>query len=100
MYPSYRLKLDAEGIYECAVTGLVFEVTKAAVIEYSLLSWSKYAAFVKGPWIVGGPIFDVKCASPSVLTSIQFPHALCLNGKDCPVNLLHLGLCCDTFLEC
>lgn len=75
----FWLKLDTEGIYECAITGLVFEVSKAAIIEYSLLSWSKYAAFVKGPWIVGGPIFDVRCALPSVLTSIQFPHALCLN---------------------
>ncbi|XP_066477633.1 NACHT, LRR and PYD domains-containing protein 1b allele 2-like [Tiliqua scincoides] len=78
-YIFQMLKLDTEGLYECAITGLVFEVSKAAIIEYSLLSWSKYAAFVKGPWIVGGPIFDVKCASPSVLTSIQFPHTLCLN---------------------
>ncbi|XP_053169245.1 caspase recruitment domain-containing protein 8-like isoform X2 [Hemicordylus capensis] len=77
----FWLKLDAEGIYQCEITGLIFEVTKAAVIQYSLLSWSKYAAYVKEPWMVGGPIFDVTCTSPSVLTSIQFPHALCL--KDC-----------------
>ncbi|XP_054840153.1 caspase recruitment domain-containing protein 8-like isoform X2 [Eublepharis macularius] len=75
----FWLKLDAEGVYQCAVTGLIFEVTKAAVIKYSLLSWSKYASYIKEPWIVGGPIFDVTCTSASVLTSIQFPHTLCLN---------------------
>ncbi|XP_044290528.1 uncharacterized protein LOC123025651 isoform X2 [Varanus komodoensis] len=75
-----RLKLDAEGTYQCTATGLIFEVTKAVVIDYSLLSWTKYAAYVKHPWIVVGPIFDVKCASPFVLKSIQFPHTLCLKG--------------------
>uniref|UniRef100_A0A670I2H3 Uncharacterized LOC114597929 n=1 Tax=Podarcis muralis TaxID=64176 RepID=A0A670I2H3_PODMU len=87
----FWLKLDDEGIYQCAITGLIFEVTKAAVIEYSLLSWTKYAAYLKDPWIVVGPIFDVKCKSPSVLTSIQFPHALCLNdhSSDVTFNVFH-----------
>ncbi|XP_061490474.1 uncharacterized protein LOC133388530 isoform X2 [Rhineura floridana] len=87
----FWLKLDTEGIYQCTITGLIFEVTEAAVIEYSLLSWTKYAAYVKEPWIVVGPIFDVKCASPSVLTSIQFPHALCLNDNfsDRIFNVFH-----------
>ncbi|XP_060098379.1 caspase recruitment domain-containing protein 8-like [Heteronotia binoei] len=77
----FWLQLDAEGVYQCAVTGLIFEVTKAAVIKYSLLSWSKFANYIKEPWIVGGPIYDVTCTSTSVLTSIQFPHALCLNDR-------------------
>ncbi|XP_048362506.1 caspase recruitment domain-containing protein 8 isoform X2 [Sphaerodactylus townsendi] len=75
----FLLKLDAEGVYQCAVTGLIFEVSKAATIKYSLLSWSKYSDYIKEPWIVGGPIFDVTCTPTSVLASIQFPHTLCLN---------------------
>ncbi|XP_039217006.1 NACHT, LRR and PYD domains-containing protein 1b allele 3-like isoform X1 [Crotalus tigris] len=74
----FCLKLDGEGTFECTATGLIFEVTRAVTIEYSVLSWTKYAAYVKDPWIVVGPIFDIKCTS-SVLTSIQFPHTLCLN---------------------
>ncbi|XP_015687306.1 NACHT, LRR and PYD domains-containing protein 1a-like [Protobothrops mucrosquamatus] len=74
----FCLKLDDEGTFECTATGLIFEVTRAVTIEYSVLSWTKYAAYVKDPWIVVGPIFDIKCTS-SVLTSIQFPHTLCLN---------------------
>lgn len=78
-----RMKLDAEGTYECSVTGLIFDVTKAVTINYSLLSWSKYAGLVEPPWVVGGPLFDVRCEAPSALTSIAFPHSLCLGGESC-----------------
>ncbi|NXF77115.1 CARD8 protein, partial [Sclerurus mexicanus] len=73
-------QLDAEGTYQCSLTGLVFEVTGPAKITYSLLSWSKYARLVEKPWIVGGPLFDVRCDSAPALTSLQFPHSLCLAG--------------------
>ncbi|CAM4716193.1 unnamed protein product [Lepidochelys kempii] len=88
----FWLKLEAEGTYQCTVTGLIFDVTKAAVIKYSVLSWSKYADYVKKPWIVGGPIFDVSCDSTSVLTSIQFPHSLSLNDheSDMTFKVLHI----------
>nr|XP_042709640.1 caspase recruitment domain-containing protein 8-like isoform X7 [Chrysemys picta bellii] len=88
----FWLKLEAEGTYQCTVTGLIFDVTKAAVIKYSVLSWSKYADYVKKPWIVGGPIFDVSCDTASVLTSIQFPHSLSLNDheSDMTFKVLHI----------
>lgn len=76
-----RVQLDAEGTYQCSLTGLIFEVTEAVKITYSLLSWSKYANLVEKPWIVGGPLFDVRCDSARALTSIQFPHSLCLGGE-------------------
>lgn len=75
------MQLDGEGTYQCSLTGLIFEVTGAVKITYSLLSWSKYASLVKKPWIVGGPLFDVHCDSVHALTSIQFPHSLCLGGE-------------------
>ncbi|NXM97638.1 NLR1A protein, partial [Sylvia borin] len=76
----FMVQLDAEGSYQCSITGLIFEVTGCARITYSLLSWSKYAQLVEKPWIVGGPLFDVRCSAPAVLSSIQFPHCLCLGG--------------------
>lgn len=75
------MQLDAEGTYQCSLTGLIFEVTGAVKITYSLLSWSKYAGLVKKPLIVGGPLFDVHCDSAPALASIQFPHSLCLSGE-------------------
>ncbi|XP_010715286.1 caspase recruitment domain-containing protein 8-like [Meleagris gallopavo] len=88
----YLMKLDAEGTYECSVTGLIFEVNKAVTINYSLLSWSKYAGLVKAPWVVGGPLFDVRCEAPSALTSIAFPHSLCLGdgGSHPAFKVLHI----------
>ncbi|NXD99064.1 CARD8 protein, partial [Chaetorhynchus papuensis] len=76
----FMVLLDAEGSYQCSATGLIFEVTGTARITYSLLSWSKYAQLVEKPWIVGGPLFDVRCDAPGALRSIQFPHCLCLGG--------------------
>ncbi|NXR72105.1 NLR1A protein, partial [Pycnonotus jocosus] len=76
----FMVQLAAEGSYQCSITGLIFEVTGAARITYSLLSWSKYAQLVEKPWIVGGPLFDVRCSVPGALSSIQFPHCLCLGG--------------------
>ncbi|XP_040561841.1 NACHT, LRR and PYD domains-containing protein 1a allele 5 isoform X8 [Gallus gallus] len=88
----YLMKLDAEGTYECSVTGLIFDVTKAVTINYSLLSWSKYAGLVEPPWVVGGPLFDVRCEAPSALTSIAFPHSLCLGdgGSHPAFKVLHI----------
>uniref|UniRef100_A0A673TV93 Caspase recruitment domain family member 8 n=2 Tax=Suricata suricatta TaxID=37032 RepID=A0A673TV93_SURSU len=77
----FLLKLDAEGTYQCTETGLIFEVNGKVDIKYCVLSWSKYADLVVKPWIVGGPLFDVKC-DPNCLTSIQFPHSLCLGYHD------------------
>ncbi|KAM9033655.1 NACHT, LRR and PYD domains-containing protein 1b allele 5-like isoform 2-T2 [Sarcophilus harrisii] len=77
----FLLKVDCEGTYQCARTGLIFEVNKKTDIKYSVLSWSKYADLVVKPWVVGGPLFDVKC-DPSILVSIQFPHSLCLGDHE------------------
>ncbi|NXI18530.1 NLR1A protein, partial [Irena cyanogastra] len=76
----FLVQLDAEGSYQCSTTGLVFEVTSAARITYSLLSWSRFAQLVQKPWVVGGPLFDVRCSAPGALLSIHFPHCLCLQG--------------------
>ncbi|PKK23478.1 putative LOC102091205 [Columba livia] len=88
----YMMQLDAEGNYQCSLTGLIFEVTGAVKITYSLLSWSKYANLVEKPWIVGGPLFDVHCNPAPALTSIQFPHSLCLgdHGAGLAFRVLHI----------
>ncbi|XP_038602695.1 caspase recruitment domain-containing protein 8 isoform X1 [Tachyglossus aculeatus] len=87
----FLLKLNSEGTYQCTETGLIFEVKKKVDIKYCLLSWSKFSEYVKKPWIVGGPIFDVKC-DPFTLNSIQFPHSLCLgyHESNMTFKVLHI----------
>ncbi|XP_029473236.1 caspase recruitment domain-containing protein 8 [Rhinatrema bivittatum] len=87
----FLLIIDGEGIYQCSITGLIFEVSKKVHIKYSVMSWSKFADYLKKTWIVGGPIFDIQC-DPAILKSIQFPHSLCLhdNKFDITFKVLHV----------
>ncbi|KAK9951842.1 hypothetical protein ABG768_017717 [Culter alburnus] len=91
-----QLQLDAEGVYECSDTALVFEVSQRVKITYCILSWSKFSTYLTGSWKFAGPIFDVDC-DPSILKSIQFPHSLCLAAdKDNEVkfSVLHVKNSC------
>ncbi|XP_026883214.2 NACHT, LRR and PYD domains-containing protein 1 homolog isoform X1 [Electrophorus electricus] len=85
------LFLEDEGVYECAQTGLVFEVTRKAQIRYRVLSWCRFGGYLSESWTFAGPIFDVDC-DPSILKSIQFPHSLCLADQDSEMkfSVLHV----------
>ncbi|XP_041733766.1 uncharacterized protein LOC121567647 isoform X2 [Coregonus clupeaformis] len=93
-----QVQLEGEGTYECSVTGLVFEVSERVLIRYSVLSWSKFGMFLRDSWRFAGPIFNVDCVnSPSsILTSIQFPHSLCLADPDSEMtfSVLHMKDSC------
>ncbi|CAB1347798.1 unnamed protein product [Coregonus sp. 'balchen'] len=93
-----QVQLEGEGTYECSVTGLVFEVSERVLICYSVLSWSKFGMFLRDSWWFAGPIFNVDCVnSPSsILTSIQFPHSLCLADPDSEMtfSVLHMKDSC------
>ncbi|TNN80343.1 NACHT, LRR and PYD domains-containing protein 1b allele 5 [Liparis tanakae] len=75
-----EVQLEGEGTYQCSVTGLVFEASERVLLRYSVLSWSKFGAFLRDSWKFAGPIFNVDTVNKeaSVLTSIQFPHSICL----------------------
>uniref|UniRef100_A0A8D0A0K5 Si:dkeyp-97b10.3 n=1 Tax=Sander lucioperca TaxID=283035 RepID=A0A8D0A0K5_SANLU len=87
-----RVQLEGEGTYECSVTGLVFEASERVLVRYSVLSWSKFGAFLRDSWKFAGPIFNVDTVNKdaSVLTSIQFPHSVCLAEKEMKFSVLHI----------
>lgn len=80
----FRVQLEGEGTYECSVTGLVFEASERVLVRYSVLSWSKYSSFLRDSWKFAGPIFNVDTVPKDApaLTSIQFPHSVCLAGEN------------------
>ncbi|TMS07319.1 NACHT, LRR and PYD domains-containing protein 1b allele 5 [Larimichthys crocea] len=88
------VQLEGEGIYECSVTGLVFEASERVLVRYSVLSWSKFGAFLRDSWKFAGPIFNVDTVDkePSVLKSIQFPHSVCLADpeNEMTFSVLHI----------
>ncbi|XP_034404001.1 uncharacterized protein si:dkeyp-97b10.3 isoform X2 [Cyclopterus lumpus] len=79
-----QVQLEGEGTYQCSVTGLVFEASEQVLVRYSVLSWSKFGAFLRESWKFAGPIFNVDTVNKeaSVLTSIQFPHSICLADRE------------------
>uniref|UniRef100_A0A3Q3BCN6 Si:dkeyp-97b10.3 n=1 Tax=Kryptolebias marmoratus TaxID=37003 RepID=A0A3Q3BCN6_KRYMA len=89
-----RLQLEEEGTYECSVTGLVFEASQRVLVRYSVLSWSKFGAFLPNSWKCAGPIFNVDTVDKdaSALKSIQFPHSVCLAHpeEDMTFRVLHI----------
>ncbi|XP_043975441.1 uncharacterized protein si:dkeyp-97b10.3 isoform X2 [Gambusia affinis] len=90
----FQLPLEGEGTYECSVTGLVFQASEPVLVRYSILSWSKFGSFLPNSWKFAGPIFDVHTVNKdaSVLTSIQFPHSICLAHpeEDLTFSVLHV----------
>ncbi|KAK5868734.1 hypothetical protein PBY51_009724 [Eleginops maclovinus] len=75
-----QVQLEGEGTYECSLTGLVFEASERVIVRYSVLSWSRFGAFLPDSWKFAGPIFNVDTVNKdaSALRSIQFPHSVCL----------------------
>ncbi|XP_060902760.1 NACHT, LRR and PYD domains-containing protein 1a allele 5 [Labrus mixtus] len=89
-----QVQLEGEGTYECSVTGLVFEASEQVLLRYSVLSWSKFGAFLRDSWKFAGPIFNVDTVGKdaSVLRSIQFPHSVCLADpkNEMTFSVLHI----------
>ncbi|XP_068567999.1 uncharacterized protein si:dkeyp-97b10.3 isoform X3 [Cebidichthys violaceus] len=89
-----QVQLEGEGTYQCSVTGLVFEASERVLVRYSVLSWSKFGAFLQDSWKFAGPIFNVDTVNKdaSVLTSIQFPHSICLADpeNEMTFSVLHI----------
>ncbi|XP_031717022.1 uncharacterized protein LOC116390981 isoform X2 [Anarrhichthys ocellatus] len=89
-----QVQLEGEGTYQCSVTGLVFEASEPVLVRYSVLSWSKFGGFLRDSWKFAGPIFNVDTVNKdaSVLTSIQFPHSICLADpeNEMTFSVLHI----------
>ncbi|XP_029026797.1 NACHT, LRR and PYD domains-containing protein 1b allele 3 isoform X2 [Betta splendens] len=89
-----QVQLEAEGTYECSLTGLVFEASEPVLVRYSVLSWSKFGAFLQDSWKFAGPIFNVDTVGKdaSVLRSIQFPHSVCIADPESEMkfSVLHI----------
>nr|XP_019944117.1 PREDICTED: uncharacterized protein LOC109630378 isoform X1 [Paralichthys olivaceus] len=89
-----QVQLEGEGTYECSVTGLVFEASERVLVRYSVLSWSKFGAFLRDSWKFAGPIFNVDTVNKdaSVIKSIQFPHSVCLADpeNEMTFSVLHI----------
>ncbi|XP_053938867.1 caspase recruitment domain-containing protein 8-like isoform X2 [Cuculus canorus] len=76
--PVYRAELPGEGVYQCSITGLAFEVKSAVTITYRYASWTTHLSEIdQGTLIPAGPLFhiEVQC---EVVKKVFLPHFICL----------------------
>lgn len=69
---TYRFQCSCPGLYQCSVTGLVFDMEGQGDVVYSVVPWNRrlLAQHHKKP---AGPLFDIKCQQQSV-SQLHLPH--------------------------
>ncbi|XP_070783345.1 protein NLRC3-like [Enoplosus armatus] len=69
---SYRFKFPSSGVFQCSLTGLVFNVTHKGEVTYKTLIWDNtllQSAFK----VPGGPLFSIECPQDSI-SQLHLPH--------------------------
>ncbi|NXX98434.1 CARD8 protein, partial [Centropus bengalensis] len=84
-----RAHLPGEGVFQCSITGLAFEVKSAVTITYRYASWTRYLSeAVQRRWMPAGPLFRIE-AQPGVVQTVLLPHFICLadwgSSKQCTI---------------
>ncbi|XP_071396950.1 caspase recruitment domain-containing protein 8-like [Centroberyx affinis] len=69
---TYRFQCTYPGLYQCRVTGLVFNMEGEGDVVYRTVPWNRrlLAHYSKKP---AGPLFDIKCHQQSVC-QLHLPH--------------------------
>ncbi|KAM3608096.1 uncharacterized protein V6R79_019017 [Siganus canaliculatus] len=70
---SYRFRCPGPGVYQCAMTGLVFEMAQEAELLYKTAQWDVSAVHLTG-MTAAGPLFDIKCSEDAAVTHLHLPH--------------------------
>uniref|UniRef100_UPI003AAF7544 nuclear GTPase SLIP-GC-like n=1 Tax=Centroberyx gerrardi TaxID=166262 RepID=UPI003AAF7544 len=71
--PSYRLDCPGPGLFQCASTGLVFEMEKKGEVFYRTVDWDNLLRTLTP----AGPLFSIQC--PCV-RQLHLPHCEILSG--------------------
>uniref|UniRef100_A0A4W6FTV3 FIIND domain-containing protein n=1 Tax=Lates calcarifer TaxID=8187 RepID=A0A4W6FTV3_LATCA len=69
---SYSFQCSGPGLYQCSVTGLLFDMEGEGDVVYRLVPWNRrlLAPHHKKP---AGPLFDIKCVQQCV-RQLHLPH--------------------------
>ncbi|NWX00661.1 CARD8 protein, partial [Caloenas nicobarica] len=73
-----RAHLPGEGVFQCSITGLSFEVKSAVTVTYRYATWTRHLS--KGDqetWVPAGPLLHI-VVQPGVVRAVRLPHFICL----------------------
>ncbi|TDH09006.1 hypothetical protein EPR50_G00103910 [Perca flavescens] len=81
---SYRFRCPGPGVFQCALTGLVFVTTQEAELLYNTVQWDEFLLQSAGRK-AAGPLFDIKCSEDGAVCQLHLPHCETKEGKDITV---------------
>ncbi|XP_069727136.1 caspase recruitment domain-containing protein 8-like isoform X2 [Phaenicophaeus curvirostris] len=87
----YQAHLPREGIYQCSITGLAFEVKSAVTVTYWNTRWTRHLSEDEQDTLMpAGPLFHIKVQA-GVVQKVFLPHFICLAecGADRPCFIAH-----------
>ncbi|XP_028443326.1 NACHT, LRR and PYD domains-containing protein 12-like [Perca flavescens] len=70
---SYRFRCPGPGVFQCALTGLVFVTTQEAELLYNTVQWDESLLQSAGR-MAAGPLFDIKCSEDGAVCQLHLPH--------------------------
>ncbi|TDH13433.1 hypothetical protein EPR50_G00057540 [Perca flavescens] len=70
---SYKFRCPGPGVFQCALTGLVFVMTEGAELLYNTVQWDESLLQSAGR-MAAGPLYDIKCSEEAAVCQLHFPH--------------------------
>ncbi|OPJ66306.1 caspase recruitment domain-containing protein 8 [Patagioenas fasciata monilis] len=81
----YQAHLPGEGVFQCSITGLGFEVKSAVTVTYRYATWTRHLSRDdQETWVPAGPLFHI-AVQPGVVRAVRLPHFICL-AEDIDTN--------------
>ncbi|XP_049421715.1 NACHT, LRR and PYD domains-containing protein 12-like isoform X1 [Epinephelus fuscoguttatus] len=93
---SYRFRCPGPGVFQCALTGVVFVVAQEAELLYSIVQWDEIILQTAGK-MAAGPLFKITCSEDAAVCQLHLPHcetkeALLINGLLSVVHITDDGM--------
>ncbi|XP_063767442.1 NACHT, LRR and PYD domains-containing protein 1a allele 5-like isoform X2 [Eleginops maclovinus] len=93
---SYRFRCPGPGVFQCALTGLMFVMAQEAELLYRTVPWEESHLQSAGKK-AAGPLFDLKSSDDAAVCQLHLPHsetedALLLDGLLSVVHITDEGM--------
>ncbi|XP_037613557.1 NACHT, LRR and PYD domains-containing protein 12-like [Sebastes umbrosus] len=70
---SYSFRCPGPGVFQCALTGLVFVMAQEAELLYRTVQWDESLLQSAGK-MAAGPLFNIKCSEDAALRQLHLQH--------------------------
>ncbi|XP_070784623.1 caspase recruitment domain-containing protein 8-like [Enoplosus armatus] len=70
---SYSFRCPGPGVYQCALTGLVFVVAQEVELQYKIVQWDESVLQSAGK-MAAEPLFNIKCSEEAAVCQLHLPH--------------------------